>query len=88
MQEMQARSLGWDDPLEQEMATNSSILAWKSPLMKEPGGLQSVRSKESDRTEQFHLGTKSKGHRVEYNTLFQSLYSLMHGCLLNRFNSV
>ena len=38
------RSLGWEDPLEQEMATHSSILAWKIPWTKESGRLQSVGS--------------------------------------------
>ena len=37
------RSLGWEDPLEKEMATHSSILAWEIPWTKEPGGLQSKR---------------------------------------------
>ena len=36
------RSLGWDDPLEEGMATHSSILAWITPRREEPGGLQSV----------------------------------------------
>jgi len=36
------QSLGWDDPLEKEMATHSSILAWKIPWTEEPGGLQSM----------------------------------------------
>ena len=36
------RSLGWEDPLEKEMATRSSILAWKIPQTEEPGGLQSI----------------------------------------------
>ena len=40
MQEMQVRSLDWEDLLEKEMATHSSILAWEVPLTKEPGGLQ------------------------------------------------
>ena len=40
MQEMQAQSLGKDDPLEKEMATPSSILAWEIPWTAEPGGLQ------------------------------------------------
>ena len=40
MQEMQAWSLGWEDPLEKKMATHSSILAWKIPWTEEPGGLQ------------------------------------------------
>ena len=38
------RSLGEEDPLEKEMTTHSSILAWKIPLMEEPGGLQSMGS--------------------------------------------
>ena len=41
MQETQVWSLGWEDPLEKEMATHSSILAWKIPWTEEPGGLQS-----------------------------------------------
>ena len=40
-QEMQVRSLGPEDPLEEDMATHSSILAWKIPWTEEPGGLQS-----------------------------------------------
>ena len=42
MQETQVQSLGWEDPLEKEMATHSSILAWKFPWTDEPGGLQST----------------------------------------------
>ena len=41
MQETQVPSLGRDDPLEMEMATHSSILAWRIPWTEEPGGLQS-----------------------------------------------
>ena len=44
MQEMQVQSLGWEDPLEEEMATHSSILVWKIPRMEETGGLQSMGS--------------------------------------------
>ena len=40
--ETQVWSLGWEDPLEKEMATHSSILAWKIPWTEEPGGLQSM----------------------------------------------
>ena len=40
MQEMQVQSLSRKDPLEKEMATHSSILAWKIPWTEEPGGLQ------------------------------------------------
>ena len=42
MQETWIPSLGWEDPLEQEMATHSSILGWRNPWTEEPGGLQSV----------------------------------------------
>ena len=44
-------SLGWEDPLEEEMASFSSILAWKIPQTEEPGGLQSIGHKELDTTE-------------------------------------
>ena len=42
MQETLVRSLGGEDPLEKEMATHSSILAWEIPWTEEPGGLQSM----------------------------------------------
>ena len=42
MQEMPVQSLGWEDPLEEEMATHFSVLAWRIPWAEEPGGLQSV----------------------------------------------
>ena len=45
MQETWVQSLGWEDPPEKGMATHSSILAWKIPWTKEPGGLQSMGSK-------------------------------------------
>ena len=44
MQEAQVQSLGQDNPLEEEMATHSSILAWRIPRTEEPGGLQSTGS--------------------------------------------
>ena len=44
VQETWVRSLGWEDPLEKEMATQSSILAWKISWTEEPGGLQSMGS--------------------------------------------
>ena len=43
-QEMQVQSLGWEDPLEKETATHSSILAWEIPWTEEPSGLQSMGS--------------------------------------------
>ena len=42
IQETQLRSLGWEDPLEEGMATHSSILVWRIPWTEEPGGLQSI----------------------------------------------
>ena len=44
MWETQVRPLGWEDPLENEMATHSSILAWRIPWTEEPGRLQSMGS--------------------------------------------
>ena len=44
MRETRVQSLGWEDPLEKETATHSSIRAWKIPWTEEPGGLQSMGS--------------------------------------------
>ena len=52
VQEMWVQSLCREDPLEKEMATLSSTLAWRMPWTEEPGGLQSMGSQESDTTEQ------------------------------------
>ena len=54
MQEMQVHSLE-KDPLEEEMETHSSILAWRISQTEEPGGLQSMDCKEPDTTEQLTL---------------------------------
>ena len=52
MQETRVQFLGREDPLEKEMATHSSILAWEIPSTEEPGGLQSTGwQKDSDMTE-------------------------------------
>ena len=48
MQETWVRSLGWKIPLEKEMATHSSILAWRIPWTEEPDGLQFMGSHELD----------------------------------------
>ena len=50
MQEMQIQFLGQDDILKEEMATHTSILAWEIPWTEVPGGLQSMKSKESGTT--------------------------------------
>ena len=49
-QETQVQSLGQEDPLEKEMATHSSSLAWRIPWTEEPSGLQSIGSQELDMT--------------------------------------
>ena len=50
-QETQVQTLSLEDPLEEEMATHSSILVWKIPWTEEPGGLQSMGSQRVDMTE-------------------------------------
>ena len=54
VRETRVRSLGWEDPLEKEMAIHSSTLAWKIPWTDEPGRLQST-GLQSDKTEQLHF---------------------------------
>ena len=54
-QQMRIQSLGQEDPLEEETATHSSILAWRIPWTEEPGGLQSTELQESDTTERISV---------------------------------
>ena len=60
MWETWVRSLGQEDPLEKEMATHCSILAWKIPWTEEPGWLLSWGCKELDTTEQLHFTTTQR----------------------------
>ena len=53
-QETWDQSLGWEDPLEEEMATHSSILAWEMPWTEEPGGLQSMGSQRVEHDSKKH----------------------------------
>ena len=55
IRETQVQSLGQEDLLEKEMATHSSIIAWKVPWMEEPGRLQSIGLQESDTIERLHF---------------------------------
>ena len=55
MQEIEIQFLGWEDPLEEEIATHSSILAWRIAWTEELGRLQSMGHKESDMTEVTYL---------------------------------
>ena len=66
MQETRVQSLDQEDPLEKEMTTHSSILAWEILWTEEPGGLQSMGSKELDTTERlmFSLHFQSSRHTV------------------------
>ena len=59
MQETRVRSLGWEDPLEKEMATHSSTLAWKIHGRRSLVGYSPWGRKESDMTERLHLGPNS-----------------------------
>ena len=69
MQKTQVLNLGWEDPLEKEMATHSSILACKIPWTEEPGGLQSMALQESDVTEQLnHQRVQGEILRLERQT--------------------
>ena len=61
MQETWVRSLGREDPLEKEMATHSSILAWKIPWTEEPGRLAVHGIAESDTTERLDFHKKNLG---------------------------
>ena len=60
MQEMQVWSLGWEDPLEKEMATHSSILAWEILRMRNLAGHSPWVCKESDTTEQLTCSCSPK----------------------------
>ena len=55
------QSLGWEDPLEESMATHSSILTYRIPWTEEAGGLQSMSHKELDMTERFHFSLSCIG---------------------------
>ena len=55
---MQVRSLGQEDPLEKEMATHSSILAWEIPSTEEPAGYSPWGLKELDLPEQLHFSLR------------------------------
>ena len=75
MQETWVQSLGWEDPLEKERATHSSILAWKIPWTEEPGRLHSPQGhKELHTTEQLintHRAYTASHKREKKVTLLQ-----------------
>ena len=67
VQETQVQFLGWEDPLEKEMATHSGILAWEIPQTEEPGGLQPMGSQRV----RYNLATKQ---RQQQHSCFTTLY--------------
>ena len=71
-QETHFPSLGLEDLLELEMATHSSILAWKIPWTEEPGGLQS-------------MGSQRVGHDWEHGTHIQPIYRIWYSPLFTEF---
>ena len=72
-QETWVRSLDWEDPLEEGMATHPSILAWRIPWTEEPGGLQSVGSQELDTTEWLSLHFTSLRKLLSFNLSLEKL---------------
>ena len=78
MWETWVRSLGREDPLEKEMATHSSILAWRIPWTEELGGIQSMGRKELDATERLHF-TSLHGNSI-FSFWRNSLAVFHSGC--------
>ena len=80
VQDTRVQSLGWEDPLEKEMATHSSILAWRIPWTEEAGGYSPKGCKESDTTE--HACTS---HLCIYSVtcLYQYMLKDIHFHILN-----
>ena len=72
LQETQVQSLGWEDPLEDEMATHSSILAWKISWTEEPGGVYGPWGcKESDGTKHTVQGGKDQPRASEWGCVWR-----------------
>ena len=70
MLETQVQSLGQEDPLEKEMATHSSILSWKIPWTREPGGLQPMGLQNQTWLRDYHI-------HIHVNESEQETYELM-----------
>ena len=79
MQETRVQSLGQEDPLEKEMATHSSILAWRIPWTEEPGRLQSMESQSQTRLSDFTSPYVFLNH-LTYNKVCYHFYwfSIFH----------
>ena len=79
IQQMRVRSLVREDPLEEEMATHSTILAWEIPWTEKPGGLQSVGSRRGGHTEQ-HMGTHTHMCTHTRTHMHMHTHAHMHMC--------
>ena len=77
MRETQVQSLGWEDLLKKEMATHSSILAWKIPWTEEPGRLQS-KGLQTDTTERLHFDFHCVNH-LPAKALVSALKKVLDG---------
>ena len=78
MQETWAQSLGWEDPLEKEMSTHPSILAWEIPRTEEPGGPEFMGSQSQTRLKRLSSCNRS---RVITTELPGKFYSIVFDCL-------
>ena len=81
MRETRARFLGWEDPLEKEMAIHSRNIAWKIPWTEEPGRLQSMESQESDMTERLSLFNLKETFRPESSERSRNPHKLVETCV-------
>ena len=77
MQEMQVWSLGREDPLEKEMATHSSILAWEIPWKRSLAGYSPCSCKESDTTSDKKNDNRASDYDINYEKLY---FSILHKC--------
>ena len=82
MQEMWIQSLGWEDPLEEEMSTQSIILAWRIPMTEEPNGLQSM-GLQRVRHDWAHTPTVNMIVALMCSTLYVWLQKSYKMCILN-----
>ena len=73
MWETWVRSLGWEDPLEEDMATHSSILAWRIPWTEEPGELQSIGSERVGHDWATFTGSVKLTHEINHYNYWGSI---------------
>ena len=81
MQETQVQSLGLEDPLEKEMATQSSILAWRIPWTEKPGGLQSMGSQSQTWLSDQHFHVSLHSHPTGRVSHLITHYSSVGNCI-------